>query len=74
VAFASIAAPTAPAVKRAQTMSWSLLPLFSRSMESTPGKIPDDPAVGAATIRPMRAFSAATPRAAATAKRISPPQ
>ena len=60
--------PTAPAVNRAITPA-SRLQRSSSTMDTTvPGRIPQEPAVGAATILPMAALYSATATARAMAR------
>ena len=52
--------PIAEAVKRAITQSWSEHPFSTCMVISAAGRMPQLPAVGAATIRPMEAFNSET--------------
>ena len=52
--------PTAEAVKSAITQSWSEHPFSSCMVIRAAGRMPQLPAVGAATIRPMEAFNSET--------------
>ena len=65
LALRAIITPTAPAANKPLTRSLSVNPCFSLHITSTAGSTPLAPAVGAATIRPIEAFTSATARAAA---------
>ena len=65
VASFSMTMPIPPAVKQARSRASSLRPRASATVNSTAGSTPQAPAVGAATTRPMQAFTSATARAPA---------
>ena len=58
-AFSAMTSPTALAVNMLMTQSCSVAPRSSM-VSSTAGRMPQLPAVGAATMRPMAAFSSLT--------------
>ena len=53
----AITKPTAPAVNRWRTTTSSGSPIFSWMASITPGRTPEEPAVGVAQMRPMAAFT-----------------
>ena len=65
--------PTAPAVRSPAQSAASLQPRDSAAVSSTPGRMPLAPAVGAATMRPMDAFTSTTAMLAATACAMGSP-
>jgi len=74
VALRVIIIPIAPETKSA-SMTWSSLQSnCSAVVSKLPGRIPQDPAVGAATIRPIEALTSMTPMAAPMALDIQGPQ
>ena len=74
VARWAITMPKAPAVKRLITAA-SRVHLPSASRDATvPGNIPQEPAVGAATMRPMAALFSLTASARAMERPTKPPQ
>ena len=58
-AFSAITLPMAPAVKRAQVMSYMEALVSSATAERTAGTMPQEPAVGQATMRYIFALASA---------------
>ena len=73
VALRVIRYPTAAAHPSARTSSSSVNPFVACSDSSTPGITPAEPAVGAATMRPMDAFVSSTAMAYAAADDMGSP-
>ena len=73
VAPCSMTRPTAAAVSSAITQLASLQPRSSRMERTAAGRMPHEPAVGAATTRPMAALSSETASARCTARATNPP-
>ena len=73
LAFAAIMLPIAPAVSRPLSSFSSFQPRSFAQVKSTPGNIPLAPAVGAATMRPIAAFTSTTAMLAAAALAASVP-
>ena len=74
LAFCAITMPMAPAVNMDMTTSRSAKPRSSYRDTRHPGRMPQLPAVGAATIRPMEALQPATASALEMARVIKGPQ
>ena len=66
-AFWAMTMPKAPAVKMDMITSFRSMPFSSIMVRRQPGRMPQLPAVGVATIRPMEALQPATDRARAMA-------
>ena len=60
LALRSMTRPTPAAANRLITQSRSLAPSSSRMVSTAAGRMPHEPAVGAATMRPMAALSSET--------------
>ena len=74
LAWLAMACPTAAAVNKASTASSSVAPRSSIMASTAPGRIPQAPAVGAATIFPMQALHSAVARAYTSARPSRFPQ
>ena len=74
VAFRAIIDPTIEAFSRALASSASLKPCCSCNVSNTAGITPADPAVGAATIRPIAALVSRTATALRVAEAIMEPR
>src|SRR5690606_15040050 len=73
-ALLAITYPMAPPTNRARTICSRLLPKRSAAANTQPGRMPQEPAVGVATIVPIAAFTSEVAVALATASRTWLPE
>ena len=72
-AFLAITRPNPPAVKRERIICSSLRSILFSNKNKTPGKVPEDPAVGVAQITPIEALTSLVATAFCTAAIIVSP-